>query len=74
MNNSTLHLIELPHPSLRAGRGRGGSINKELTRFLLQSIVSALLLLSANAANSQGSDAKWVDSVYNSLTMEQRIA
>lgn len=45
--------------------------NMKNKRFL--SIVFGLLLLSAGQLAAQDDESRWVDSVYNSLTLEQRV-
>ena len=56
------------------GRGRGGCINQNTMRLLILIFIAVFSIFSAKPAKSQYTDNKWADSVYASLTLEQRIA
>ena len=74
MINPTLIFTEHPHPSLHAGRGRGWVPPNNTPRFIILLFIFMSGFFSPKPAISQENGKIWVDSVYNSLTIEQRIA
>ena len=61
-------------PSLHAGRGRGWVPPNNTPRFIILLFIFMSGFFSPKPAISQENGKIWVDSVYNSLTIEQRIA